>query len=124
MICRKQAYFIATNLGNIVCRKRAYFISSHKPYSIFLKNLLNFRLSLSSWGPIKVGAWGNLSPPPPSRWPCMQSGVTCIIHFRHRCLFLASEHFSEYIFISVSPEKLAFSLTLPNATGFLLVLLW
>jgi hypothetical protein len=30
-----------------------------------LKNLLNFRLSLSSWGPIKVGARGNLLPPAP-----------------------------------------------------------
>jgi hypothetical protein len=29
-----------------------------------LQNLLNFRLSLSSWGPIKVGTRGNLPPPP------------------------------------------------------------
>jgi hypothetical protein len=30
-----------------------------------LKNLLNFRLSLSTWDPIKVGALGNLLPPAP-----------------------------------------------------------
>ena len=32
-----------------------------------LKALLNFRLSLSSCGPIKVGPRGNLLPPAPSR---------------------------------------------------------
>jgi hypothetical protein len=35
-----------------------------KNYLTNLKNLLMFRLSLSSWVPIKVGAWGNPTPAP------------------------------------------------------------
>ena len=37
-VCRKQAYFIATNRGYRVCRKQAYFIATNRGYIGYAEN--------------------------------------------------------------------------------------
>jgi hypothetical protein len=62
-----------------------------KNYLTNLKIILNFRLSLSSWGPIKVGARGNF-PPPLSAALCRQTDVYAQISSRMKFRQYACEN--------------------------------